>query len=168
MGDRKMWKRVGHFTTGGSSVFFNAGRTSRDEPSLGININGAGGYKSRIVLFDSMKLDFCKHLLEAVKDVFGFDYIAYLKAAGELTEAVVSAEDAHYMDTAEFEEEPEPVSSISVVPEPTEEVEITEGCEECGNPPASDGGDWRFAWHNDTHLSRCERCGKIYRSYEGS
>ena len=159
------WPTIAKFSNGATQVYFNRGTTKAGEPALAINVNGAGGYKSKIVLFAGMKLDMIENLVKATKEVFDFDYIAYLQATGVLSNEVGDPFADVQMDyTTEVIEEPAPVRSVIPDP-PTEEPEDDGGCEACGNLPGS--GSWRFGWHNGVHLSQCLECDRIYRNAGG-
>lgn len=164
----KKWDCVTKFAHGSTHVYFNKGTTAKNEPAFSINIQGANGYKSKAVIFEGMKVDFVEHVIIAVKETFGFDYLAYLRASGQLGPEIdgngMTQQD--YIDieeqaeeNAEAEEakkkEPEPTASVVPV------VEEESGCDKCGNEAGS--SDWRFGWFRDVHISECLRCGKTYK-----
>ena len=154
----KRWPCIAKFNSSGTFVYFNKGENPKGEPMLGINVNGSKGYKSKITVFDNMKVDMIENLIVAVKETFGFDYIAYLQASGRFE----PGEQEFDMMASQQQEWDEPAPPRTARAPISTETPDDDGksCIVCGNPP---GDNWAF-WMG---TSTCGQCGKVYREKAG-
>jgi len=152
----KPWPCVAKFNHSGTFVYFNKGENGKGEPMLGVNVNGSKGFKSKITVFDNMKVDMIDNLIIAVKEVFGFDYIAYLKASGRLEQGdmyQMSEQELDMLEASQVHME----ESVKRVVSTAELTDDGKSCLRCGNEP---GDNWKFT----LGAAICGVCGKVYRS----